>query len=320
MSSRCFLQLKDGEQLYARSFPGYSACTASANCAASSRSGVEVSHQRRSAYGAYASARAIGASIPGWMRKKPSGRPLPGQELAVALVDVAREERCGECVGARDEDSRHVEDVGGEPRGDERADEVARRDEHLPAQVAALLLGGQLVLEMHAGGPGLDEGLHQLERVERTAEAGLGVREHGSEPVRPVPAFGGVDLVGAEQRVVDALDERGGAVHGIEALVGIRVRREVPVRRDLPAGEVDGLQPRLHHLHGLGAGECAERGHVRLVVHQLPQPLRPEARDRVLHTEATLQPLDVLLRIGPLDAGPASRSVRLRPAHRPLLP
>ena len=34
------------------------------------------------------------------------GRPLTGDELAVALVDVAREQGRGECVGARDEDRR----------------------------------------------------------------------------------------------------------------------------------------------------------------------------------------------------------------------
>ena len=211
--------MNDGEQLYARSLPGYCACTASANCAASSRSGVDVSHQMRSAYGAYASARAIGASIPGSTRKKPSGRPLAGEELVVALVDVAREERRRERVGARDEDRRHVEHVGGEPRGDERADELARRHEHLAAEVAALLLRRELVLEVHAGGAGLDERLHQLERVQRAAEAGLRVGDDRREPVRAVLALGRVDLVGAEERVVDALDERGRAVRRVQALV-----------------------------------------------------------------------------------------------------
>ena len=169
---------------------------ASANCAASSRSGVDVSHQRRSAYGAYANARAIGASIPG-RREKTLGRPLAGEELAIALVDVAREERGGEGVGARDEQRRHTEHVGRETRGDERADELARRNENLAAEVAAFLLGRELVLEVHAGGAGLDHRLHELERVQRAAEAGLGVRDDGREPVRAAHALGSVDLVGA---------------------------------------------------------------------------------------------------------------------------
>ena len=62
------------------------------------------------------------------------------------------------------------------------------RDEDLAAQVAALLLGRELVLEVHAGGARLDHGLHQLEGVERAAEAGLGVGDDRREPVdRVVP-------------------------------------------------------------------------------------------------------------------------------------
>ncbi len=165
-SSRCFFQLNDGEQLYARSLPGNCACTASANCAASSRSGVDVSHQRTSAYGAYASARAIGASIPGVMRKKPSDVRSPVDELAVLLVDVARQERRRERVGAGDENRRDVEDVRGEAGRDERANELARGHENLPAEVPALLLRRELVLEVDTCGACLDERLHQLERVE----------------------------------------------------------------------------------------------------------------------------------------------------------
>ena len=254
--------------------------------------------------------------MPGCDAEEALGRALAGQELAVALVDVAREQRRGERVGARDEDGRHVEHVGGEPRGDERPDELARRDEHLAAEVAALLLRRELVLEVDAGGARLDERLHQLERVQRPAEAGLGVGDDRREPVRAVLALGRVDLVGAQQRVVDPLDERGGAVRRVEALVRVRVPGEVRVGRDLPAGEVDRLQPGLHHLHGLRAGERAERGDVGLLVQELPEPLGTEARERVLDAEAPAQPLDVLLRVRPLDAG--DQPV-LCCAHRPVL-
>src|ERR1043166_946061 len=48
-SSRFFRQLNDGEQLYASILPGNPACTPSAKRRASARSGVAVSHQRRSA-------------------------------------------------------------------------------------------------------------------------------------------------------------------------------------------------------------------------------------------------------------------------------
>jgi hypothetical protein len=51
-SSRCFFQLKDGEQLYASSLLGNSFLIPSAKRFACARSGVDVSHQTRSAYGA----------------------------------------------------------------------------------------------------------------------------------------------------------------------------------------------------------------------------------------------------------------------------
>ena len=52
---------------------------------------------------------------------------------------------------------------------------VVRRDQHLAAHVAALLLRRELVLEVDARRAGLDHRLHQLEDVERAAEARLGV-------------------------------------------------------------------------------------------------------------------------------------------------
>ena len=58
-----------------------------------------------------------------------------------------------------------------------------------------------------AGGAGLDHALHQLEGVQRPAEAGLGVGDDRREPVDAVLALGRVDLVGALQRLVDPLDD-----------------------------------------------------------------------------------------------------------------
>ena len=101
----------------------------------------------------------------------------------VALVDVAGDEGRRMRIGARQEKRRHAADVGRKPRRVERADEGLRRHEHLAAEMAAFLLGGELVLEMHAGGSGLDHGLHQLESVERPAEARFGIRHDGRVPI-----------------------------------------------------------------------------------------------------------------------------------------
>ena len=194
------------------------------------------------------------------------------------------------------------------------------RDEHLAAEVAALLLGGELVLEVHAGGARLDHRLHQLERVQRPAEAGLGVGDDRRQPVGAVAALAVLDLVGAQERVVQAPDERGRGVGRIEALVGVGVPGEVRVGGDLPAGEVDRLQAGLDHLHGLAAGHRAERGDARLGVEEVPEPLGAEARERVLDLHGSAQLLDVRGGVRPFDPVPAvdARSVPVR-AHAVLL-
>jgi hypothetical protein len=62
-------------------------------------------------------------------------------------------------------------------------DGFARRHQHLAAHVAALLDGGELVFEVHAGGAGFDHGLHQFEGVQHAAEAGFGVGDDRGEVV-----------------------------------------------------------------------------------------------------------------------------------------
>ena len=104
-------------------------------------------------------------SSPCCRRKKPSLGPLAGDPWQVALVEVAGDQRRRMRVGASDKHGRHAADVGREPRGVERADEGLRRHQHLAAEMAALLFRGELVLEVDAGGAGLDHRLHQLEAL-----------------------------------------------------------------------------------------------------------------------------------------------------------
>ena len=118
------------------------------------------------------------------------GRALAGQELAVALVDVRGDQLGALGVGAGDEQGRNAADVRRQPRRVEVADMGLGRDQHLAAEMAAFLLGGELVLEMDAGGARLDIGLHDLEAVQRPAEAGLGVgddRRRTSRAARRLP-------------------------------------------------------------------------------------------------------------------------------------
>ncbi len=111
---------------------------------------------------------------------------------------------------------------------------------------------------MDARGARLDHRLHQLVRVERAAEAGLGVGDDRREPVRLVDPLRRVDLVGAQERVVQPPHQRRDAVGGVEALVGIGVAGEVRLGRDLPTREIDRVEPGAHHLHRLPARDRAE--------------------------------------------------------------
>ena len=194
-----------------------------------------------------------------------------------------------------------------------------RRHEHLAAEVAALLLGCELVLVVHACGAGLDHLPHQLVGVERPAEARLGVGEDRREPVGAVPALRPVDLVGPHQRAVEALDERGSAVRRIEALVGIRAAGEVRVGGDLPPREVDRLEAGLDHLHGLAAGHRAERAHRLLAAEQLPQPLGAEPGDRLLGDDrcraAGRPPPPRTSARSPASARPAASASRAPPSR-----
>jgi hypothetical protein len=85
--------------------------------------------------------------------------------------------------------------------------------QHLAAHVPALLHGSELILEVHACGARFDHRLHELERVQHAAEAGFGVGNDRREEVDVAGAFHVLDLVGAHERVVDALDD---ARHGID--------------------------------------------------------------------------------------------------------
>ena len=140
-------------------------------------------------------------------------RALAGQERLVVVVDVRGDQVGGFRIGAGEQDGRRAGDVGGQTRGGQLGDVFAGRHEHLAAHVAALLHRGELVFEVHARGAGFDHRLHQFERVQHAAETGFGVGHDRREVVdvafvARILAFRPLDLVGARQRVVDALHDR----------------------------------------------------------------------------------------------------------------
>ena len=247
---------------------------------------------------------------------EPLGRAVARAERLVARVDVGGEELRAVGVGASDDERRDVHDVGRQARGDQRAHELARRHENLPAEVTAFLLGGELVLEVNAGGAGLDHRLHQFEGVQGPAESSLGVGDKGRHPGALHAAFGVLDLVGAEQGLVDPAHEARDRVRGVEALVRVGHSGRVRVGGDLPTGDVHRLETGLHHLHRLVAAQRAQGLHVLARVQQLPQSAGAQARKRVLDPHAATQSLHVILGVGALDAAEAiGGGIRVRVGH-----
>ena len=229
-------------------------------------------------------------------------RALAGDELAVALVDVGGDQLGALRVGAREDESRHAADVGGQTRRDQIALMRRGRDQHLAAHMAALLFRRELVLEVHAGGARLDIGLHDLERVQRTAEAGFGVGHDRHEPVDLGAAFGMLDLVGALEGAVDAAAQLRAGIGRIQALVGIHRARGVGVGGDLPAGQIDRRQAGARLLHRLVAGDGAQRIDVGLGLQRFPQAVGALLGQRVLDLDGAAQLLHLGRAIGTADA------------------
>src|SRR5699024_10040013 len=142
-------------------------------------------------------------------------------------------------VGAGDDEAGHVLDIGSQPGRVQGADVLRGRNQDLAAEVAALLLGAELVLEVDAGRTGGDHRAHELVDVQRAAEARLGVGDDRGEPVVDVLlSLGGLDLVGAHERVVDPTHDLRHRVGRVDRLVRVGLAGGVGIGGDLPAGEV----------------------------------------------------------------------------------
>ncbi|VTR65458.1 hypothetical protein DESC_320055 [Desulfosarcina cetonica] len=235
-----------------------------------------------------------------------AGARLIQDEGPVAFVDVAGEQFGAIGVGTGHQDGGHTADIGGHAGRDQLGDRLLGGHEDLAAHVAAFLGRGELIFEMHAGRAGLDHLLHQFEGVERPAEPGLGIGNDGRKPVRA--AFAAVehlDLIGAPQGVIDALNHGGDAVGRVEALVRVHFSGQVGVGRHLPATQVDGLEAGLHLLHGLVAGQRAQGVDVILMIDQVPQPLGADLGEGVFDLQVAPELEYLLGRIGAYDAPPA---------------
>ena len=231
-------------------------------------------------------------------------RALAADERAVALVDVAGQELRRLRVSAAQQHRVDAFDVGRQAGRVQGTDVMGDRHQHLAAEMAALLLRGELVLEVHACGAGSDHVLHQLVGVQRATEARFGISDDRRHPVGAVlAALGRRDLVATAQRIVDAAHDLRHRVDRIERLVGVHLAAGVGVAGHLPARKVDRLETRLDLLDGLVAGECAQGRHEGFGLQEMAQARGAHLRERMADAKGAGKTLDVGAGVIAADAG-----------------
>src|SRR5471032_1351849 len=233
--------------------------------------------------------------------------PFAGYEWLVVRVAIGRQQVGGVSVGTGQDDGRGASNVSSQTSSSQLLYGFLSRNQYLAAHVAAFLHRCQLVFEVHARSASLDHALHQLVGVEYAAETGFSVRHDRGEVIDVAfvaRAFTGfpLDLVGAAERVVDALDHGGYRVHRVQRLVGVHGFSGVVVRCHLPAGQVDRLDTGFHLLDCLAASKGAHavdeiffgtEGRLGNLGDQLPQLLGAEFCKGVLRLNRATQADDV---------------------------
>ena len=161
-------------------------------------------------------------------------------------VDVAGQQVGGQGVGAGDDDAsgrRRRRRPAARRSGCGRAATVGTST--LPPRWPHFFSEASWSSQCTPAAPAAIIALHQLERVQRAAEAGLGVGDDRHQLV-------GARLAGSAWSIWSARSSAllirrttaGHRVGRVQALVGVGLAGQVGVGGDLPAGQVDGLQAR----------------------------------------------------------------------------
>src|SRR5690554_5943114 len=101
-----------------------------------------------------------------------------------------------------------------------------------------------------------------------------------------------LDLVGPEERVIDALDHIGHRTCGIETLVGIHLTCVICVGRNLPTTEIDSLHAGAHLLNGHISRERSKCRYRLFFVKKLPEFLSAARCKGVFNLHRPPQTLD----------------------------
>ena len=207
------------------------------------------------------------------------GRAEDERLIALVASPVEQGRRFG--VGARHDDPGHLHDVELEARRAEALDLLVLGDEHLAALVPALLHAGLLILDVIAGHAHLDEAAHQVPHVRVAAVSGVGV---GDDEGAKVDGLAGLSLllghasarevlvlVGGEERADDRRRLVGHLAQRIarEIRTGVLLGGALGARR--PSSEIDRLDARALHRHGLARRVRAERGDALLLGEELAE-------------------------------------------------
>src|SRR5262249_31775316 len=106
--------------------------------------------------------------------------------------------------------------------------------------------------------------------VQCAAETGFAISDKRDKPVDSAFAFGMIDLICADESVVQATYQGGYGVSRVKALVGIHLAGVIGVGGGLPAADVDCLESSCYHLHCLVAAHSSQRLDIVAGMQQLP--------------------------------------------------
>ena len=98
-----------------------------------------------------------------------------------------------------------------------------------------------------------------------------------------------MNLVRAQQGIVDAFDHARHGIDGIEALIRVHLAGGIGVAGDLPTGTVDRLEAGLHGLHRLIAGHAPEGADHGLGLQLPPELFSTQASERMLDMDRPAQ-------------------------------
>ncbi|MCY1409385.1 hypothetical protein D9M71_247340 [compost metagenome] len=244
---------------------------------------------------------------------------LASNERLVVRVAVAGQKVSGVGVGTGQDDGRYAGNVRSQTGSGQLLYGFLGWNQYLAAHVSAFFNRSQLVFEVNAGGACFDHALHQLVGVQNATETGFSVGNDWCEVVDVavitwVLAGFPLDLVGATERVIDALDHGRNRVNRVQRLVWVHGFCRVVVCSNLPARQVDRLDTGFNLLYGLATGQGAHavyevfvwtEGRLGALGNQVPQLVGAHAGQGVLRLNRATQANDVSSGVGAGHTFPA---------------